>query len=151
VTSVKSIRVDEVAAVTDELRGHLRRVGGVPVVGDRVLGEWLAMAALLATEFAGRSRRLTVRAEALVMVLREVIGDGRVGATADVVALVDVLASEPEVSLKRAAELLGEKPDTLRRARREGRIRGRVEHGRVRIPLAAIDEYRAHRTGLGDR
>jgi excisionase family DNA binding protein len=145
-TAPRPSRAELVAQCLAELRPQVRRVLGVNVIGDALIGEWLAMVTLVAEEFAPRSQQLSARAEAMCRLLHECVGERRARATTEAFAVLDVLVLEPDVDISTAAELLdGMKKDTLRKHLRRNRIKGTRVNGKWRISLAAIDDYRACR------
>jgi hypothetical protein len=135
-------RGDDVERIVDEIRREVSHTLGLCVLSAAARDELVAFITLMETEVAGRSRRLSPRLEAYRLALSE---GGRADATLSDSVALGILGSEQQVDLRTAAELLGTKEDTLRRALREKRIDGRVENSRWRIPVAAIDSEIARR------
>jgi excisionase family DNA binding protein len=132
-------RGDDVDRHVEQLRREIRHVLGLNFLSHDAVCELTAMVTLLEVEFSSRSKRLTARAEAFRRVLTECQTVGRADATSDTTAALGILRSEHDVDLQTAAELLGVKRDTLRKALREKRIDGRMENYRWRVPVSAID------------
>jgi sigma54-dependent transcription regulator len=135
-------RGEHVAGLVEEMRRHVSHTLGLTVLSSTARDELVAFVTLMETEVAGRSRQISARLEAYRLALSAA---GRVDATTSQPAALRILESEHDVDLRTAAELLGWKEDTLRRALREKRIEGVPVNGRWRVPVSAIDTEIARR------
>jgi hypothetical protein len=130
-------RTEQVAGLVEELRPHVIHTCGVTILSGQARDELAAFVTLMATEIATRSRNISSLLEAYFHVLS---AGGRADATNNAAPLGDLVALQADVDLRTAAELIGFKEDTLRRALREKRINGALVNGRWRIPVSAINE-----------
>jgi|SRR5271170_2742006 len=132
-------RAEQVAGHVAELSAHVIHSCGITVLSAQARDELAAFIMLMQTEIAGRSRNISALLEAYWVALTE---HGRGDATECAESLGLLLPLRQEVDLTTAAEMTGEKPDTLRRAAREKRIEGRVVNSRWQLDVESVEAYK---------